>query len=106
MDFKLFKGVDQDLEFKGLKAQYLLYMGGLLLAGLLLFTLLYWIGLPIFLVIGVPIGLIFYASKQIFRFNSLYGKDGLMKKMTFQRVPFALKIRSRGFVRQLKKKRV
>jgi hypothetical protein len=106
MDFKLFKGVDQDLEFKGLKAQYLLYMGGLLLAGLLLFTLLYWTGLPIFLVIGVPVALIFYASKQIFRFNRLYGKDGLMKKMTFQRVPFVLKIRSRGFIRHLKKKRV
>lgn len=102
MSYKLYKGVDQDLEFKGLKAQYLFYMGGVLLVGLLLVALLYGLGFPWFFALGIPVWLVIYASRRISGLNQRYGKDGLMKKMAFRRLPLAIKIRNRGFVGVLK----
>lgn len=46
MKYAINKGIDRHVEFKGLKAQYLVLFAGGLLAIFLLFIIMYVIGIP------------------------------------------------------------
>ena len=51
--YQVNKGINQSIEFKGLKAQYIWYLGGGVVALLVLFAILYFIGLPSLVCVGV-----------------------------------------------------
>ena len=104
MGYRVYKGVDQDMEFKGLKAQYLVYMGVVLGGDLLLFLILYSISFPLVISLIVCVGSGFYLSVWIAGLNKRLGKDGLMKKQSFSRLPYSIRIRNRGFVKSLRAK--
>jgi len=81
------KGVDRPVVFHGLTAQYIWWLGGGILCCLLLFALLYLLGvsmvvcvLLVFILAGVWIWQVYHLSKR-------YGKDGLMKKMAAGAIP-------------------
>lgn len=105
MGFRIYKGVDQEMEFKGLKAQYLLYMGLVLGGSLLAFSVLYTLGFPLIISLIVCVTSVLYLSKWIAGMNKKMGKDGLMKKQVNQRLPTAIRIRNRGFVKSLSQKK-
>lgn len=89
------KGVNQSIEFRGLRAQYVLYLA-IGLAGLLvMFAILYIAGLPSYCCIGV----LFAGGGGLFHFvykmSKRYGQHGLMKKMAARRVPGVLVSRTR-----------
>ena len=69
MEYKLNKGVGQDVEFCGLKAQYLYLFAGGLLAVFLVFVILYMAG----------VNRLFCITLGVFRLNRKYGPHGLMK---------------------------
>ncbi|MBA4198951.1 MAG: hypothetical protein C0459_15510, partial [Chitinophaga sp.] len=46
--YQINKGINRSIEFKGLKAQYIWYLGGGLVVLLILFAILYISGLGIF----------------------------------------------------------
>ena len=89
------KGINQPITFKGLKAQYIWYLGGGLLVLLILFAVLYISGMHPFLCLGMIIllgtGLFLY----VYRLSHRYGPHGLMKKTARRYVPKVLKTRSR-----------
>lgn len=81
------KGVNKPVVFKGLKAQYIWYLGIGLAMLLLLFALLYIMGIQVLicvLLIGVLGVLLFY---YVYRVNHHYGEFGWMKKMAKRSVP-------------------
>lgn len=81
------KGVGKPITFKGLKAQYIWYLAGGIVALLVLFALLYIIGLnPVVctvLVLGA--GVLWYS--YVSRLSQRYGAHGMMKKVARRRLP-------------------
>ena len=98
--YQINKGVGKPVEFKGLKAQYIWYLGGGLVALLILFAILYISGVHLFFCLTVTVflgtALFFYVN----RLSHTYGEHGLMKKMARKAVPPVIKVSS---VQKLKK---
>lgn len=93
--YKINKGINQSIEFKGLKAQYIWYLGGGIVGLLILYAIMYIIGLPTLvclLVIGVSGTLLVL---KIYRMSHKYGEYGLMKELARKRVPTVVVVRSR-----------
>lgn len=79
-EYSINKGIGGSVEFKGLKAQYLFIFVGGLLAVFIVFVVLYLIGLPQWLCIGVGVIGATLLVWQTFALNAKYGAHGMMKK--------------------------
>jgi len=93
--YKINKGINKPIEFKGLKAQYIWYLGGGLVVLLILFAVLYIIGVNPFICLGFVVlsgGILFTWVNAI---SSKYGEHGMMKKVASRSVPEAVKSYSR-----------
>ena len=94
--YSINKGINKPIEFKGFKAQYIWYVGGGLLALLILFAVLYICGIHPFICLAVAIllgsGLLIYVGKL----SHTYGEHGLMKKQARRRIPRLIKSNSRN----------
>src|SRR5436190_21910225 len=88
------KGNNKPVEFKGLNAQYCWYLGGGLVALLILFAIMYIIGINVYLslalIISAGTGLFIF----IYRMSNKYGEHGVMKQMAKRQIPACIKIRS------------
>jgi 4-hydroxybenzoate polyprenyltransferase len=85
--YQINKGINKPIEFKGYKAQYILYLGIGLVLLLILFAILYIAGLHPFAclaIIGVLGGVLFSAVRHL---SKRYGPYGLMKKIAKRRIP-------------------
>jgi hypothetical protein len=99
--YQINKGINKPIEFKGLKAQYIGYLAGGLVALLILFAVIYIIGIPVFVCIGIITalgGALFY---QVFRYSHRYGQYGLMKRTARRYLPGYLKFNSRKLFTRL-----
>lgn len=89
------KGINKSIEFKGLKAQYIWYFGGGVIALLILFAIMYIIGINSFICIGIILiagtGLVI----KIYGLSNKYGEHGMMKAMAKRSVPKVIKSYSR-----------
>jgi hypothetical protein len=89
------KGVNKPVEFKGLKAQYIWYLGGGLIVLLIVFALLYIFGVNTFVCLGIVLlsgsALFIY----VYKLSCKYGQHGLMKALAKKKVPGAIKNYSR-----------
>jgi len=102
-DYNINKGINRPIEFKGLKAQYILYLAAGLLALLMLFAILYLIGLSVYLIlplIGILGSALFY---YVTRFSKKYGAHGLMKAAGYRRVPKTLRGKRINIIKENKK---
>ena len=81
------KGVDRDVEVKGLRAQYLFIFAGGLLGVFILFVAMYLAGIST--AVCIAIGLVLGTALVAFTFylNGKYGAHGLMKAMAAHRHP-------------------
>lgn len=89
------KAINKPIEFKGLKGQYIWYLGGGLVGLLLLFAILYICGVNPFiclvLILLIGIGLFM----QVYRLSHKYGEYGMMKKIAKRGIPQSVKVYSR-----------
>jgi len=89
------KAINKPIEFKGLKGQYIWYLGGGLVGLLLLFAMLYICGVNPFiclvLILLIGIGLFM----QVYRLSHKYGEYGMMKKIAKRGIPQSVKVYSR-----------
>jgi hypothetical protein len=93
--YKINKGINQPVEFKGLKAQYIGWLGGGIVALLLLFVLLYLIGVNSFLCLAI-IGILgAFLFIRVFKMSHDYGEHGLKKKMAARYIPKVIHSKSR-----------
>jgi hypothetical protein len=93
--YQINKGINRPIEFKGLKAQYIGYLGGGLVGLLLLFTILYLLGTPVYICMAFIAGLAGALFHQVFSLSRKYGEHGLMKKMARKYLPDYLKFKTR-----------
>lgn len=96
MSYIINKGINRPIEFKGLKAQYIGYLGGGLVILLVLFAILYLVGAAIYLCILVITGLGSLLFQQVFSLSHKYGEHGLMKHHAKKYLPTYLKFKTRS----------
>src|SRR5690554_4394554 len=77
--YNINKGIGRTVEFKGLKAQYLIIFAGGLLATLIFTMILYMTGVNSFICLFLGIGGASLIVWQTFSLNQKYGEHGLMK---------------------------
>lgn len=93
--YQINKGINQPIEFKGLKAQYIWYLGGGVIVLLVLFAVMYIIGIPSLLCIGIILILGAILVVKVYGFSNTYGEHGLMKALAFKQVPKVIKSNNR-----------
>jgi hypothetical protein len=92
--YQINKGVNRALEFKGIKAQYIVFLAAGLVLLLLLFAILYLGGCNTYFLVGVilPAGAgLFYVTARL---SKNYGEHGLVKKIAKQQLPKCVKSRT------------
>lgn len=101
--YTLNRGINKPIEFRGLKAQYIGYLGGGLLLLLILFALLYISGVHPFVCLGVILLLGAGLFTYVYHLSRTYGTHGMMKAMARKRLPRRIKIDSRKLFTRLSK---
>lgn len=101
--YSINKGVNKSIEFKGLKAQYIWYLGGGLIGLLVLFAILYIAGVNSFICIGVVIIAAIILFVKVYKLSNKYGEYGLMKELARRQIPQTIISRNRKlFIREKK----
>jgi hypothetical protein len=93
--YQVNKGINKSIEFKGLKAQYIWYLGGCFLALLIVFAILYIIGVNAFICVGVILIAGTVSVIKIYGMSNKYGEHGMMKRLARHKVPHTVKSYSR-----------
>lgn len=93
--YQINKGINQSIEFKGLKAQYILYLGAGVIALMIVFSMLYIAGLPSLLCVGIIAVSGVFLVLKIYRMSHKYGEYGLMKALSKKQLPKAVRTYSR-----------
>lgn len=89
------KGINKPIEFKGLKAQYIVYLAVGLVVLLVLFAILYIIGVNMFVCLALTVVLGTALFMFVYRMSDTYGQHGLLKKMARRQLPAFVKASSR-----------
>ena len=89
--YQINKGINKPIEFKGLKAQYIWYLGGGLVALLILFAIMYIVGVNVFICLAVIVSLSSALFMYVYKLSRIYGEFGLMKKVARKAVPRVIK---------------
>lgn len=93
--YKINKGINKPIEFKGLKAQYIGYLGIGVIVLLVIFAVLYISGINMFVCLGLILVFGTLLFMGIYRLSDTYGQHGLLKKLAKRNIPEYLVCRSR-----------
>jgi hypothetical protein len=99
--YQINKGINKPIEFKGLKAQYIWYLGGGLVALLILFAIIYIAGVNVFVCLAVILMLGSGLFMYVYKLSRTYGEHGLMKKIAKKGIPACVKNYSRKRLQKL-----
>jgi len=93
--YEINKGINRSIEFRGLKAQYIVFFIVGLVGLLVLFAVAFIAGVPTVVCIAVTgvLGSVMYS--YVYRYSNKYGQYGLMKEAAYRQVPPAIRCRSR-----------
>lgn len=94
--YKINKGINKSVEFKGLKAQYIWYLAGGVVGLLIAFAIMYIAGISAY--ICVPVVLIAGGGLfvWVYKLSNTYGEHGMLKKIAKKSIPDAIKSYSRS----------
>lgn len=93
--YKINKGINKPIEFKGLKAQYIWYLGGGVILLLFVFAILYIAGVNMFVCLMLIATLGTGLFMAVYRMSDTYGEHGLLKKFAKRSIPVFLRVSSR-----------
>lgn len=101
--YSINKNINKPVEFKGLKAQYIWYLGGGLVGLLILFAFLYIAGANTFICLAVVLSLGTTLFLYVYMLSNKYGEYGMMKKIAKRSIPSSVKVYSRTTFTKLSK---
>jgi hypothetical protein len=102
--YKINKGINKPIEFKGLKAQYIWYLGGGLVGLMILFAIMYIIGINSFICVGLILIAGTFLFMYVYKFSNTYGEHGMMKKVARRGIPKTVKCNARNIFVELNRK--
>lgn len=93
--YEINRGINRSIEFKGIKAQYIIYLAIGLLILFIFFAVLYFVGLNIYLCLAIILigGVLLFTYVQ--HFSRKYGEHGLLKKSAQRNLPRAVRSKTR-----------
>lgn len=100
--YEINRGINRSIEFKGIKAQYIIYLAAGLVLLLLLFAILHLAHASMYLSFGIILpggGALVMGVKRL---SNRYGQHGLLKHGAARRLPASVQSRSRKLFIQLK----
>jgi hypothetical protein len=107
MGYTIYKGINKTVEFKGLRAQYLIYFVLGIIILFMLFIVLRMININIVGSLVAIVGLAGIFVVVIFRMNAKYGQYGLMKQQARRRCPrFLISRKKFATILAVKKRKV
>ncbi len=95
-NYHINKGINKSIEFKGLKAQYIWYLGAGAVGVLIFFAILYFIGIPSIVCVLIAAILGGGVVAKVYAMSNKYGEYGLMKTLARKQVPEVIKIKDRS----------
>jgi 4-hydroxybenzoate polyprenyltransferase len=101
--YKVNKGINKSIEFKGLKAQYIWYLGGGVIVLLVVFAGLYIVGIHPYICIGIILVSGAVLIVKIYELSHKYGEHGMMKAIAKKGIPRGIKSHSRKIFADFKK---
>jgi hypothetical protein len=99
--YQINKGINKSVEFRGLRAQYIWYFGGMVILLMIIFALLYIAGAGTVICLTTIGSGGSYMSIKIFAMSRKYGEHGMMKAIAKRRLPRVLKSYSRKIFQKL-----
>lgn len=99
--YSINKGINQSIEFKGLKAQYIWYLGGGVVGLMIVFAVMYIIGIPSLICVALIGAAGAFLVFKIYRMSNTYGEFGMMKALAKKQIPKWIKIYSREIFTKL-----
>ncbi len=93
--YQINKGINKSIEFKGLKAQYIWYLGAGILLLLIIYAAMYIIGINSLICIGLILALGSLLIMKVYGLSNKYGEHGMMKAIAKRSIPKLIKINSR-----------
>lgn len=93
--YQINKGINAPVVFKGLKAQYIWWLGGGLAGLLILFAILYICGVNMFICIAIILIAGAFLFMKVYQMSSKYGEYGMLKKIGRRNVPLLIRSKSR-----------
>lgn len=93
--YQINKGINQPVSFKGLKAQYIWWLGGGLASLLILFAVLYICGVNMFICLVVILIMGVLLFMKVYGLSNKYGEHGMLKKIGRRKMPNLIKCNSR-----------
>ena len=102
--YQINKGINKPIEFKGLKAQYIWYLGGGVAGLLILFAILYFTGLNTFICAGLVLTAGGFWFAYVYKLSHKYGQYGMMKTTAARLIPNCIKSRTRKIFILLRQK--
>ncbi|MEH6680373.1 MAG: DUF4133 domain-containing protein [Sediminicola sp.] len=94
--YKNHKSINRSIEFRGLKAQYIWYLGAGTVVLLILFAGMLLLGIPSLISVALTLAMGGYMVLKIYRMSKTYGEFGLMKRLAQRQVPKIIRSRSRN----------
>ncbi|TDE10722.1 DUF4133 domain-containing protein [Dyadobacter psychrotolerans] len=93
--YQINKGINRSITFKGLKAQYIWYMGAVMFVLLIIYALMYLANVHtlISLVVIVCLGAVLFTL--VYHLSAVYGEHGLSKAFAARNIPSVIKSYSR-----------
>jgi hypothetical protein len=101
--YKINKGINKPIEFKGLKAQYIWYLGIGVIVLLIVFAVIYILGVNMFLCLGIIAILGTLLFMGVYKLSDTYGEHGLVKKLARRNIPISVTGKTRKTFTQLSK---
>ncbi len=97
------KGINKAIEFKGLKAQYIWYLGAGILALLILFAVLYIAGLNQYVCMAIILSAGSALVYKVYGMSNTFGQHGMMKKLAARSIPKVVRCNNRKVFMDLRK---
>lgn len=97
------KGINKSIEFRGLKAQYIWYVGAGILVLLVLFAVLYMCGVNQYICMAIILAGGSALVYKVYGMSHRYGEHGMMKALASRSIPKVVKSKSRKLFLIVKK---
>ncbi|HLY68744.1 MAG TPA: DUF4133 domain-containing protein [Puia sp.] len=94
--YKINKGINKPIEFKGLKAQYIWWLGGGIIALMVLFAILYIIGVNAYVCVVTILLAGCLVFIYVYKLSNKYGEHGMKKKIAKRQIPKTIKSYTRN----------
>lgn len=89
------KGINRSIVFRGLKGQYIWYMGGAMFGVMILYAIMYVCGVNTYISLLITIVMAAAVMTGVYHLSQTYGEHGLTKAMASRQLPKLVKSISR-----------